>query len=355
MWRSYAKGERMICGIPLPDGLRQDTILPELLITPSTKGVLRGIAGVPEVDDVNVRRPRLCGGVLCGCVIGGGGCVHVCVCVCGALLSKAMHYHHRCRRRYHHLLQQGLPPTHPPTHRPPSHLTSLSQTSLSQVSRADIESHPDAFGFRSPDDIGEYERLLAEGFDVISAALAEHDLIFVDTKFEFGYAAGRDDVERLIYMDEVGNSTTLSLFLLLCSRKQAALRFYRAAASLLNAAPCRANDQTHALVARLIYASCISPSMGQPLLASSPPSPAPLHLSSSTPLPHRPHLATTYATTATTSHAQIYIYTNTPPRTRPGGHARLVTHLGWPSIPQRRSGGGEQQRDVSQAVVRECA
>jgi hypothetical protein len=69
----------MICGIPLPDGLRQDTILPELLITPSTKGVLRGVAGVPEVDDVNVRRPPLCGGVLCGRVSGGGGCFHVCV------------------------------------------------------------------------------------------------------------------------------------------------------------------------------------------------------------------------------------------------------------------------------------
>ena len=54
MWRSYAKGERMICGIPLPDGLKKDTILPELLITPSTKGVLRGIPGVPEMDDVNV-------------------------------------------------------------------------------------------------------------------------------------------------------------------------------------------------------------------------------------------------------------------------------------------------------------
>jgi phosphoribosylaminoimidazole-succinocarboxamide synthase len=105
------------------------------------------------------------------------------------------------------------------------------------VSRADIEVHPDAFGFRSPDDIGEYERLLAEGFEVISAALAEHDLIFVDTKFEFGYAAGRDGVERLIYMDEVGNSTKFSFFLLLCIRKHASLRFYRAAASLLNAAP----------------------------------------------------------------------------------------------------------------------
>ena len=28
-------------------------------MTPSTKGVLRGIEGVPEVDDVNVSRPTI--------------------------------------------------------------------------------------------------------------------------------------------------------------------------------------------------------------------------------------------------------------------------------------------------------
>ena len=36
-------------------------------------------------------------------------------------------------------------------------------------------------------DIATYERLLAEGFAVISDALAAVDQIFVDTKFEFGY------------------------------------------------------------------------------------------------------------------------------------------------------------------------
>ena len=56
MWRSYAKGERNFCGIELPDGLEKDQKLPELLITPSTKGILKGIPGVPEVDDVNVSR-----------------------------------------------------------------------------------------------------------------------------------------------------------------------------------------------------------------------------------------------------------------------------------------------------------
>ena len=54
MWRSYGKGERVFCGIELPDGLSKDQKLPELLITPSTKGILKGIPGVPEVDDVNI-------------------------------------------------------------------------------------------------------------------------------------------------------------------------------------------------------------------------------------------------------------------------------------------------------------
>ncbi len=50
MWRSYAKGERNFCGIEIPDGLEKDQKLPELLITPSTKGILEGIPGVPAVD-----------------------------------------------------------------------------------------------------------------------------------------------------------------------------------------------------------------------------------------------------------------------------------------------------------------
>jgi phosphoribosylaminoimidazole-succinocarboxamide synthase len=56
MWRSYARGEREFCGIRIPDGLQKDQKLPELLITPSTKGILRGIPGVPEQDDVNITR-----------------------------------------------------------------------------------------------------------------------------------------------------------------------------------------------------------------------------------------------------------------------------------------------------------
>lgn len=59
MWRAYDKGERNFCGIEVPDGLQRDQKLPELLITPSTKGILEGIPGVPEVDDVNVTREDL--------------------------------------------------------------------------------------------------------------------------------------------------------------------------------------------------------------------------------------------------------------------------------------------------------
>lgn len=56
MWRAYSKGERDFCGIQIADNLSRDQKLPELLITPSTKGILKNIAGVPEVDDVNITR-----------------------------------------------------------------------------------------------------------------------------------------------------------------------------------------------------------------------------------------------------------------------------------------------------------
>ena len=125
MWRSYAKGERLFCGIELPDGLSKDQKLSDLLITPSTKGILKGIPGVPEVDDVN-------------------------------------------------------------------------------ISRSDIEQNYSAFKFHSPEDIDLYEKLLEQGFDVISDELAKLDQIFVDTKFEFGYVNDRAGNRKLIYMDEVG-------------------------------------------------------------------------------------------------------------------------------------------------------
>ncbi|WP_250459539.1 phosphoribosylaminoimidazolesuccinocarboxamide synthase [Microbulbifer litoralis] len=59
MWRAYAGGEREFCGIRIPGGLQKDQKLPELLITPSTKGILKGIPGVPEADDVNITRKNI--------------------------------------------------------------------------------------------------------------------------------------------------------------------------------------------------------------------------------------------------------------------------------------------------------
>ena len=125
MWRAYSKGEREFCGITLPEGLTKDQKLPELLITPSTKGILKGIPGVPEADDVN-------------------------------------------------------------------------------ITRENIVDNYQAFGFRSQNDIDQYETLLKDGFRLISDALEQQDQIFVDTKFEFGYVTDASGNEKLIYMDEVG-------------------------------------------------------------------------------------------------------------------------------------------------------
>jgi len=125
MWRDYSKGNREFCGLKIPNGLKNNQKLDKLLITPSTKGILQGIPGVPEVDDVN-------------------------------------------------------------------------------ITRSDIEKNYKAFNFTSTAHIDTYEKLLVEGFNVISKALAELDQIFVDTKFEFGYVTDRSGKEKLIYMDEVG-------------------------------------------------------------------------------------------------------------------------------------------------------
>lgn len=59
MLRDYEKGEREFGGVKLPDGLKPHQRLSELLITPSTKGILRGIPGVPEEDDVNITRQQI--------------------------------------------------------------------------------------------------------------------------------------------------------------------------------------------------------------------------------------------------------------------------------------------------------
>jgi phosphoribosylaminoimidazole-succinocarboxamide synthase len=127
MWRAYERGERSICGIALPDGLRNGDRLPELLITPSTKGIMRGIPGVPEKDDVNITRQQI------------------------------------------------------------------------------LENYA-AFGFACPADVDQYERLLAQGFDLISKHAYAAAQILADTKFEFGYVETDDSASppSMIYIDEVG-------------------------------------------------------------------------------------------------------------------------------------------------------
>lgn len=125
LWRAYDAGEREFCGIELPEGLHQNQRLTDLLVTPSTKGILRGIEGLPEADDVN-------------------------------------------------------------------------------VSRQQLRMNWQRFGFACESHIERYESLLKQGFEVIENALEQVDQIFVDTKFEFGYAQDAAGAPELIYMDEVG-------------------------------------------------------------------------------------------------------------------------------------------------------
>ncbi|MFT4768513.1 MAG: phosphoribosylaminoimidazole-succinocarboxamide synthase [Glaciecola sp.] len=51
LWRAYEQGQRIIGGVELPDGLTQFQRFSELLFTPSTKGIVRGLADVSETDD----------------------------------------------------------------------------------------------------------------------------------------------------------------------------------------------------------------------------------------------------------------------------------------------------------------
>ncbi|MDC7227994.1 MAG: phosphoribosylaminoimidazolesuccinocarboxamide synthase [Spirochaetales bacterium] len=124
MWRGYEKGERDICGIKLPEGLKKNQKLNELLITPSTKGIITGVEGIPEIDDVNITRDQI--------------------------------------------------------------LANL-----------------DVFNFRSEEDVSTYEKLLTEGFNLISSELDKIGKVFVDTKFEFGFIGEGADT-KMIYIDEIG-------------------------------------------------------------------------------------------------------------------------------------------------------
>jgi phosphoribosylaminoimidazole-succinocarboxamide synthase len=110
--------------LPCPKDLKKNQKLAELLITPSTKGIICGVEGIPEIDDVNITRDQI--------------------------LSN-------------------LP----------------------------------VFNFRNAEDVATYERLLSEGFNLISAELDKIGKVFVDTKFEFGFVGEGEDAQ-MIYIDEIG-------------------------------------------------------------------------------------------------------------------------------------------------------
>ena len=59
MWRRYQAGEREFGGMRLADGMQAHARLPDLLLTPSTKGRVRGVAGVAEQEDAPVTRRQL--------------------------------------------------------------------------------------------------------------------------------------------------------------------------------------------------------------------------------------------------------------------------------------------------------
>ena len=125
MWRDYEKGQRIFGGVTMSEGLTKDQKLGQILITPSTKGIIRNIAGIPEQDDVNITREQ-------------------------------------------------------------------------------ILDNYQAFGFQSIEDVYLYEKLLTQGFQLISEKLAKQGKIFVDTKFEFGYIKDQNGKLTMIYIDEIG-------------------------------------------------------------------------------------------------------------------------------------------------------
>jgi phosphoribosylaminoimidazole-succinocarboxamide synthase len=59
MFRDYEKGKREFGGEIMPDNLQKNQKLDRLLITPSTKGIIKGITGIQEQDDVNITRDQI--------------------------------------------------------------------------------------------------------------------------------------------------------------------------------------------------------------------------------------------------------------------------------------------------------
>jgi phosphoribosylaminoimidazole-succinocarboxamide synthase len=72
------------------------------------------------------------------------------------------------------------------------------------ISRENIVNNLEAFKFNGVEDVDLYEKLLSQGFNLITEKLANVGQIFVDTKFEFGYVKDLNGNDELIYIDEVG-------------------------------------------------------------------------------------------------------------------------------------------------------
>lgn len=54
MWRAYSDGQREFNGVILPDGLIAHQKLDEVLVTPTTKGTIKGIRGVAPTEDAEI-------------------------------------------------------------------------------------------------------------------------------------------------------------------------------------------------------------------------------------------------------------------------------------------------------------
>ncbi|MBW6462163.1 MAG: phosphoribosylaminoimidazolesuccinocarboxamide synthase [DPANN group archaeon] len=80
----------------------------------------------------------------------------------------------------------------------------ISEEEDTNISRAQIINNYRAFGFRAEEDIDVYERLLTDGFEIISDNLKNSYQILVDTKFELGYVRDLNGNWHIVYIDEVG-------------------------------------------------------------------------------------------------------------------------------------------------------
>jgi phosphoribosylaminoimidazole-succinocarboxamide synthase len=52
-WRTYQSGERLICGVRMPDGLRESDAFPEPIITPTTKAAVGHDEDISKVEIIN--------------------------------------------------------------------------------------------------------------------------------------------------------------------------------------------------------------------------------------------------------------------------------------------------------------